>query len=285
MPLTLPRTSPLFRFLKACKIKYLSILRSIPFAVLTVFPVYPKYLLLGNKSQVIHKGRRLFTVACLGKISEWRVKTFSSKEPETLDWIDGFSEQDVLFDIGANIGLYSLYAGTRGIKSYAFEPSAQNYALLNLNISINSLDDLISAYPLSCHSDFLLSVMNISSLDWASALSSFDNNLDQHGNVYSPVFRQGSIGISLDKVAELLNITPNHLKIDVDGNELLVLKGATKLLSSSSLRSILVELNPNRSDYAEMIQLIESSGLVLRSTQKFSDFVNSSTPYNCIFVR
>ena len=44
------------------------------------------------------------------RINKLRVNTFFTKEPETLDWIDGFEENSVFFDIGSNVGLYSCYA-------------------------------------------------------------------------------------------------------------------------------------------------------------------------------
>ena len=47
-------------------------------------------------------------------IIKWRVDTILSKEPETIEWIDSFKsdskEKIIFWDIGANIGLYSLYA-------------------------------------------------------------------------------------------------------------------------------------------------------------------------------
>ena len=72
----------------------------------------------------------------------WRCRTYETKEPETLDWIDGFSKEDVLFDIGANIGLYSLYAGKRGVRVYSFEPEGQNYAGLAHNCLNNKLSNV-----------------------------------------------------------------------------------------------------------------------------------------------
>ena len=44
---------------------------------------------------------------------KWRVKTFFTKEPDTLNWIDNFKEDEIFWDIGANIGLYSLYAAKK----------------------------------------------------------------------------------------------------------------------------------------------------------------------------
>ena len=278
-------SSDLYNTLRGVKRKIVGFIRELPFVFLTIFPLYPKYLLLGNKERIYHNGKFLFKVASLGRISSWRVKTFSAKEPETLRWIDGFSPKDIFFDIGANIGLYSLYAACKNVRTFSFEPSAQNYALLNLNIDLNSFDSMVTAYPLSCHESTKLSQINISSMEWASALSSFDNNLDQHGKPYKPVFGQGSIGMSLDQIISLLDVHPTHLKIDVDGNELYVLKGSVKALGSPELNSVLIELNPNRLDYGETLDFMKSFGFILDSTQEFSEFVDSSTPYNCIFVR
>ena len=56
-------------------------------------------------------------------ICRFRANTFSTKEPETLEWLDKSESDGVFFDIGANVGLYSLYyAATKKGKVYAFEP-------------------------------------------------------------------------------------------------------------------------------------------------------------------
>ena len=82
--------------------------------------------------------------------SKWRVDTLFTKEPETLDWIDTFShinsdEEIIFWDIGANIGLYSIYAAQRykNIKVFSFEPSTSNLRILSRNISINNLQDKV----------------------------------------------------------------------------------------------------------------------------------------------
>ena len=45
------------------------------------------------------------------QLLEWRVNTCLTKEPETIEWIDGFENKEnlIFWDIGANIGLYSIY--------------------------------------------------------------------------------------------------------------------------------------------------------------------------------
>src|SRR5437588_843342 len=54
-----------------------------------------------------------------------RASTVMTKEPDMIHWIDGFSNDAVLWDIGANVGVFSLYAGfRRRCTVLAFEPSA-----------------------------------------------------------------------------------------------------------------------------------------------------------------
>ena len=77
-----------------------------------------------------------------------RVRAYLTREPETVEWIAEYvKSQDVFYDIGANIGLYSIFAAKlhRGdLKVYSFEPESQNYASLNRNVYLNGLSDAIT---------------------------------------------------------------------------------------------------------------------------------------------
>ena len=68
-------------------------------------------------------------------------------EPETFEWIrTTLKDQEVLWDIGANIGVFSLYAALeKKNKVLSLEPSAESYATLNANIRLNGLDEYIQA--------------------------------------------------------------------------------------------------------------------------------------------
>ena len=44
------------------------------------------------------------------------------REPETIRWIESMSRGQILYDVGACVGAYSLVAAYNGIRSYAFEP-------------------------------------------------------------------------------------------------------------------------------------------------------------------
>ncbi|WP_052224004.1 FkbM family methyltransferase [Comamonas testosteroni] len=173
----------------------------------------------------------------------WRFETLFTKEPETLEWIDSFSEGDVLWDVGANIGMYSIYAALRGINVVAFEPHFGNYFQLCANIYMNGLQDKIKAYCFALSEDISAGTINLASISIGTALSSFNNDLDYLGNPYIPAFRQGMMGCSIDQLVKLFGMdVPNHLKIDVDGIELDIVKGARQTLSDPKLKSVSIEL-------------------------------------------
>ena len=236
---------------------------------------------------VYKDGETIFKILDMGEITRMRANLFESKEPETLNWIDSFNKDDSFIDIGANVGVYSLYAALKNHKVISIEPDALNYALLNMNIRENNLSNLIIAYNLSIHDSSIFSAFNISSYEWGGALNSFDNNKDYRGEEFKPVHYQGSYGISLDEFLDKTNSSPNHIKIDVDGNEYLILKGAFNTLRSKSLLSVLVELDESRDDYLDSIKLIKSAGLNLLEKTHAEMFDNSeySTTYNHIFKR
>ena len=219
-----------------------------------------------------------FSIRNFSKVCRFRAKTFSYKEPDTLNWIDSFDSESSFIDIGANVGIYSLYASYKLKNIYAFEPDALNFSLLNLNIFDNKKDKIIKAYPISIHSYDAYNSLNIKKYIWGGALSSFENKFDQFQNEFIPEIEQGSYSMSLDQIVKNLKIKNKsiHCKIDVDGNENEILKGATKTLKEKIFQSILIELDTNRTDYKETLKYFDDSGYVLKS-------VNSSPVYKNIF--
>lgn len=226
---------------------------------------------------------------CPGKIPEWRAQTLLTKEPETLEWIETFHDADLLWDIGANVGVYSLYAALKGNSVLAFEPSPGNFYLLSQNIGINSLSDKIAAYCIAFDDSTKLETFYMANAEIGGALSSFGEAIDWQGKPFKASLKQAMVGFCIDDFVERFQPKfPNHIKIDVDGNENRIIDGAKKTLLDKRLKSVLVELNTEREDYcSEVLNIFNESGFSLLKKEHSSayDSSNLSMVFNHIFVR
>jgi FkbM family methyltransferase len=229
---------------------------------------------------------------CFDKLPAWRAQTLLIKEPETIEWIDGFEADAVLWDIGANVGCYSLYAAKKGAQVYAFEPCASNYYLLCQNIAINKLVDKISAFCLAFAKETQLGFLNMSTVEPGGALAGFGKKQEKikvEEIEREVVSRQGMMGFSIDDFIRQYNpVFPTYIKIDVDGIEDEIVAGAIKTLSDKRIKSALIELNDHEVQYRDnVIKMVESCGLQLVD-KKHSDRFNAGEYagfYNFIFKR
>jgi len=106
-------------------------------------------------------------LAVPNSINRFRAKSFSSKEPETLDWIDQLPMGSKLWDIGANIGLYSIYAAQkRKCRVVAFEPSVFNLELLARNLFLNGLQERVSLVPLALSDKLAVNQLRMTTTEW-----------------------------------------------------------------------------------------------------------------------
>jgi FkbM family methyltransferase len=226
---------------------------------------------------------------CIGEIPLRRAKRALTKEPGTIAWVDTFGENDVLWDIGANVGVYSLYAAINGkIKVLAFEPYSPNYFLLQKNVELNHLDQNMSAFCIALAEKTFIDHLNVQNTDFGAAGSAFATDVDHAGTKFVPTFRQGVLGYSMDDFVRLFDPPfPNHIKIDVDGNEGKIIQGASETLRDSRLKSLLIELKEDRDDRKMIQTKLESLGF--RVAEKFvveeSGTDASTYTYNNVFRR
>lgn len=213
----------------------------------------------------------------------YRHKTFFSKEPETLEWIDGFEENSIFYDIGANVGLYSIYAAKiRKTNVFAFEPSFFNLEFLARNVYSNSLTKNISIIPIALNDKISLSKFNISKVTWGGALSTFERNFDDDGNEMNIDFEYNTLGFDLDSFLKLNLIPPpDYIKIDVDGLEHFILEGGKKTLRN--VKSILIEINDNFEEQREFSErIMKLSGF--RLVRKVHAEIDEIPTFNQVWV-
>ena len=211
------------------------------------------------------------------------------KEPDTIRWIDSLPAGDVLWDIGANVGTFSLYAAKRrGLRVLAFEPSAGNYMVLCRNIQLNGLGDRITAYCLALSGDKRLGVLNLGSDELGGAVNQFggEGEVSRYHSGTAAIGQQGMIGYPVDQfIAEFGAPFPNHLKIDVDGLEWAILQGAAKALRDPRLRSMMVELNiTDSAEFDRVSAWLAQAGLAF-SHQGEAQKSGNEAAANHFFVR
>jgi FkbM family methyltransferase len=225
------------------------------------------------------------------EVCRYRAETFTTKEPETLQWIDSFGNDGVLYDIGANVGLYSVYFGlTHGGMTFAFEPSVFNVALLAKNVSANGLSDRVVIVPIPLTEANEIASFNMTSTDEGGALSTFGHGFGHDGQPIQPVMRYMTMGFSLDFLREVgaIQHPPTLIKIDVDGIEHLILRGAIETLKSPTLKSILIEVNDDFLEQALHVDRILQGAGFVRKEKTHSDMAELGAfghTYNQIWLR
>jgi FkbM family methyltransferase len=149
---------------------------------------------------------------------------------ESMFLIHNLKKNDVFVDVGANLGHFSILAsGISKAKVIAIEPIESTVNKLKKNLALNGLLDNVT-------------VFNYGVGDKEEILDFTTNNNSM--NAVSTVQTEKTIKIQVKTLNELLkNINPTFIKIDVEGYEYNVIKGANKVLGNPTLKYLLIEFN------------------------------------------
>lgn len=215
------------------------------------------------------------------------------KEPETIDWIQSFFKKgDVFYDIGANVGAYSLVAAKfldGDIKVFAFEPGFATFSQLQKNVFTNSFSDCITPLQIALTDETGLQTFNYANTTPGGAMHALGEPVDYKGDSFVPVGKQSVLAYSIDDLVEQFHIPlPNHIKIDVDGIELKILKGAGECLRDPAVKTIIIELEDDDPEAKQIIDFVSSKGFTFKSRHQYAwDGLDSplASIYNYIFIR
>lgn len=276
------------------RVTYIAVAAVVGFSI-RLFPTQVK-LIVKRNSEIIRKMDYAHHDIYLNIESrvENDVRLFScAKEPETIDWIETFFKKgDVFYDVGANVGAYSLVASGfchGDIKIYAFEPGFLNFSQLCKNVFTNSMEQSITPMQVALSNTTGMEVFNYENLITGGAIHTLGKPVDYKGESFKPVVKQQVFSYRVDDLISQFNIpVPNHIKIDVDGIEFDVLKGADQALDDPALKTVLLELEDGDDEASRITEYLESHGLVFQSKHKFV-YGGESGPlsgiYNYIFQR
>ena len=214
-----------------------------------------------------------------------------AKEPDTIKWIETFMRPgEIVFDVGANVGNYSLIIArylNRDVTIFAFEPAWFNFMQLNRNVALNGFDSCVFPVCAALSSSEGINWLYYSTLEYGSSMHSLNKAVRLKNQAFTPQLRQPVAAFTLDRAVELLNAVPNHIKIDVDGIENEILKGARSTLANPQVKSVLVELSSDDPEDRKAIEGLLESGFKIWNIHEKprNEFVNFAAHANYIFVR
>ena len=215
-----------------------------------------------------------------------RVLTAESTEPHVLAWIQKcLSPGQVFFDVGAHYGWMSLIAAQRvghTGRVIAFEPVSVLVDILRYHKRINRLKQIEIVVNAVCDVDCQSVPFHLMN----NGLSSGNSLVAHESEAPTTEIRVGAI--TLDAYCLRDNVWPDVLKIDVEGGELLVLKGAAEVLSRKKPR-LIVALHPpwlaGGQTAAEFFDFLTSRGYRVQNSQlsvfegeEFGDYLFSCEP-------
>lgn len=210
------------------------------------------------------KGCNFRVISQNERIRVW-VDNFEKIEPEILEWLDSIENDEVIWDVGASIGLFTMWAAVRKRRTVvAFEPEAQNFSILEANhfLNKNQIQGLLHTFCIALSdkvdSDFIYLR---------------DYGAGEHGKIlgqrlarggisdFKPHHVQSILSFTLDYLVRYFNIPqPTFLKIDVDGSEYKILTGAEEALKNGKIKSIYIELDIKSPHYSKTIRILLNHG-------------------------
>ncbi|WP_289078255.1 FkbM family methyltransferase [uncultured Thalassospira sp.] len=203
-------------------------------------------------------------------------------EPETIRWIDSLPQNEVLWDIGANVGTYTIYAAAvRKMNVVAFEPNAATFSVLARNIEINRCDTLVSALPIALSDETKIDHLYMANSAAGHSMHAFGTSENAMGQIDNAI-KQTVLGYSIDDFVKSFSIAkPDHIKIDVDSIEELIIKGGKNTISQY-VKTILIEvIGDDLSERANILSArIESLGL-----KHVTSFTQEGDARNILFSR
>lgn len=200
------------------------------------------------------KGQLSFVL--LGKSSAGRALSLLTRQPATIAWIDAFKPGSVFWDVGASVGVYSLYAalGT-GTKVVAFEPAAVNYYLLAANCEANRLYDQIDCLLVGLGREQAVARLEVSQFRPARSFSFRGKSGEPHEG------RQAAVVLSIDQLVDDYGLAcPNYIKIDAPGASEAIVAGAARTLRRPDLREVHLEVRESSKGGQRIIEMLGQCG-------------------------
>ena len=173
---------------------------------------------------------------CASQTEYRRIKKPKPWDAQIADWIDSFTTDDVFYDIGANIGVFSLLTAKRHgrhVRVFSFEPAFDTFAALSRNVLLNKLEAFVTPLQIALFDETGLQPFHYQELGAGAALHAVGEAVDYSLRRFEPAAVQPVLAFKLDDLVESFGLPrPTRIKLDVDGTESRVLAGAARTLAA-----------------------------------------------------
>lgn len=203
------------------------------------------------------RGPLLFAV--FGETSGFRARGLLTKQKATIAWIDSFQPDSVFWDIGANIGSYTLYAALRpDMRVVAFEPAAVNYFILAANCELNAFGERVDCLQIGVGGGKSVERLEISQFEPAHSFSF-------RGKGKRPqTSRQAALVLSMDQLIEEYGLAcPNYVKIDVPAMTGAIIDGGARTLQRPELRELHIEASEHSTGGRRVVEQLAQAGFAV----------------------
>ncbi|MFB1066319.1 FkbM family methyltransferase [Natrinema sp. H-ect4] len=181
---------------------------------------------------------------------DYRVSVFGGEREQIEQFLRFVSADDVVWDIGANVGVYSIFASRTGATVHAFEPDPGFCEHLRRNVYLNGQEVTIHETALSDETG-TTTLYTDGTAGTSPSLSDTEENRDE-------------VTVEMGRVDDIDDTAwPDVVKIDVEGAEAAVVRGFGDRLAE--IETLFVELHPEMlpgfdSSVDEVRELIEAHG-------------------------
>ena len=185
--------------------------------------------------QTIVRGIPIKTIIPLNQVGIYNtIKNWEEREPEVLDWIDSFEEGCTFFDVGASFGTETLYAALKKDgpeKIVSFDLSLEASFSLAYNVSLNKINNVEQYFMALSDKIKLIRFSEPSNYNYVKGMDKYS------------FLSFNTISISLDDFVRLTLLSPDYIKIDVDGAEQSIISGMSETIKNQRLKSVVVEVS------------------------------------------
>jgi FkbM family methyltransferase len=199
-------------------------------------------------------------------------KNWEQREPEVLDWIDGFETDCIFFDVGASFGTETLYAALKKNgpqKIVSFDLCLASSFNLSYNISLNHINNVYQYFMALADKSKIISFAEPTQYYFVKGREKYDS------------IPFNALSISMDQFIDTVNLFPDYIKIDVDGAEQSIISGMSETVRNKKLKSVVVEVS-DKSELA-ITEFFEKAGFKIEFERRFEE---EATIYkNIIFTR